>query len=502
MEDTKNDTIETNEKIPTLYIIIDRFKIFQKIARLGGIRFKWATVIFFIVLIVTLIFGLVFFVMSTNALLEANDKLCQTIAENISATEPILVTERQPYKRSLILQDVVNRLSQRKIPGLEHAAVYDLEGKLTEKKATYAAHTISSKQTNWIPAKIYHEIKEIQGFEKKRIILNKNSKDVTCYQYRMPYTFFDVPVGVIEIVFTEESIFAPIKKIALYIAFVAAGLLVFGIFLSTKVAGGLVRPIRKLARAMHKVRDGSLETQINIYRHDELGDLSVEFNNMVMHLKEKLHMQKFVSESTISMIRESSQKKGSDSEIHLGGTRQNLAFLFADVRGFTAMSEKIAPEEVVKILNKYLDLQAQIIKHNNGDIDKFVGDEIMAFFDGKSKADNAIKAAIEIRRQVNLLNKERKAKGLRTVEVGIGLNIGDVVHGRMGSRDRMDNTSIGDAVNLAARLCSNAKGGEILASEEIIKKATKNKYAGKKLSPITVKGKAKPIQVYSLSSSK
>lgn len=499
MEPAKNETNETIERIPAWYRIIDRFKFLQKIARLGGIRFKWATVIFFIIVIVTIIFGLMFFIMSSNALLKANDKLCQTIAENISATEPILVTEKEPYKRAFILQDVVNRLSQSDIPGLKYAAVYDLEGKLTDKEITYAAHTVSSKQGKWIPRKIYPELKKVKEFNKERILIEDKGKLVPCYQYRMPYTFFDVPVGVIEIVFTEESIFAPIKRMALYTAFFAAGLLVFSIFLSTKVAGGLVRPIRKLARGMHKVRDGLLETKINIYRHDELGDLSIEFNNMVTHLKEKLHMQKFVSESTISMIRQSSD---SDSEIHLGGTRQNLAFLFADVRGFTAMSEKIAPEEVVKILNKYLDLQAQIIKANNGDIDKFVGDEIMAFFSGRSKADNAINAAIEIRRQVSLLNKERKAKGLRTLEVGIGLNIGDVVHGRMGSRDRMDNTSIGDAVNLAARLCSNAKGGEILASENIVKRASKNKYAGKKLSPLTVKGKAKPIQVYSISSQK
>ena len=181
MEPRKNETSEKAERIPTLFRIIDRFKFLQKIARLGGIRFKWATVIFFIILIVTLIFGLVFFVMSTNALLEANDKLCQTIAENISATEPILVTEKQPYKRSLILQDVVNRLSQSDIPGLEYAAVYDLEGKLSEKKTTYAAHTTSSKQGRWIPRKIYPELQKVTEFSKKRIQFLEKGQLIPCY---------------------------------------------------------------------------------------------------------------------------------------------------------------------------------------------------------------------------------------------------------------------------------------------------------------------------------
>jgi adenylate cyclase len=97
-----------------------------------------------------------------------------------------------------------------------------------------------------------------------------------------------------------------------------------------------------------------------------------------------------------------------------------------------------------------------------------------------------------------LLNEEREEQGLITVEVGIGLNIGDVVHGRMGSRDRMDNTSIGDAVNLAARLCSSADSGEILASANLMAVAEKGRYRVKKLDPVKVKGKEKPVQIYSV----
>ena len=313
----------------------------------------------------------------------------------------------------------------------------------------------------------------------------------------MPFTFFSVPVGIIEIVFTEKSILEPVRKTALYILIFSTFLMVLGLYMSTKISGGLVRPIRKLIAGMHRVRDGDLDAEINIFRHDELGDLSIEFNTMTSHLKEKLIMQKFVSNSTISMIKEKS-KTNNKEDLDLGGARQNLAFLFSDVRGFTAMSEKLQPEDVVTILNEYLDKQAQIIKKHGGDIDKFVGDEIMAVFSGEGRADNALKSALDIIKALKLLNEEREETGLITVDVGIGLNMGDVVHGRMGSRDRMDNTSIGDAVNLAARLCSKAESGQILSSHELMAHAEKGRYKAKKLEPIRVKGKEKPIQIYSV----
>jgi class 3 adenylate cyclase len=166
------------------------------------------------------------------------------------------------------------------------------------------------------------------------------------------------------------------------------------------------------------------------------------------------------------------------------------------------MSEKMEPEEVVTILNEYLDLQAKIIKKNHGDIDKFVGDEVMAVFSGDEKADNAMACAIEIIDQIKKLNKNRDDTGLKSINVGIGLNLGNVIQGRMGSSDRMDNTCIGDAVNLAARLCSRAGSGAILASKDIVSKLTKDKFKLKKLDPITVKGKENPIEIYTIAYAK
>lgn len=478
-----------------LYQLVHKNNFLSIFIRKGGLTFKWTMIISLIILVIVFIFSLVFTIMSTNALMASNDKLCQTIAGNISSTESILTAEGRPFKRSLILQDIVNGLSKSEIAGLEYAAVYDFRGKLVEKEKSFAAHTKSLNRAQEIPEDVFREIQKVNKFEKKRVLLEKNGgKKIPCYQYRMPFKFFKVTVGVIEIVFTEESIIGPVNEAKRYVVLLGLALLIFGIIVSVTTTRGMVKPIHKLSNGMNSVRDGNLDIELNVKRHDELGELSIEFNNMINHLREKLQMQKFVSDSTISMIKE----KSKSGDIGLGGTRENYAFLFSDVRGFTAMSEKLEPEEVVGILNEYLDLQAQIIKRNGGDIDKFVGDEVMAVFSGEDKANNAILAAIEIIDSISELNEKRTEQDQRIISVGVGLNVGDVVHGRMGSRDRMDNTSIGDAVNLAARLCSQADPGIILASDIIVSEATRGKFKGKKLEPIRVKGKVKAVEIFSI----
>ena len=482
-----------------LYSFIERVPLFSRLIRAGGIRFKWTLLISLIILVVVLIFGLIFTIISENALMSANDRLCHTIAGNISSAESILTAEKRPIKRSMILQDIVSGLSKSDIPGLEYAAVYDLNGKLAERKRAYAAHTNAFLRGRWMRRSTYNEIVKIEEFQKERILIKKKGKgEVPVYRYRMPFRFFDVKVGIIEIVFLEKAILAPVHRARLYILLLGVLVMGFGIFISIKSAAGMVKPIHRLSNGMNSVRDGNLEIEMDIRRHDELGDLSTEFNNMINHLREKLHMQKFVSDSTINMIREHSKS----GDIDLGGSRQNFAFLFSDIRGFTAMSEKMEPEEVVHILNEYLDLQSRIIRKNNGDIDKFVGDEVMAVFSGRGRADNALKAAVEIIESIDSLNGEKTANDQRVVNVGIGLHMGDVVHGRMGSRERMDNTSIGDAVNLSARLCSQADAGTILASKVIVNSASRGKFKGKKLDPIKVKGKTRPIEIYGITGMK
>ncbi len=188
-----------------------------------------------------------------------------------------------------------------------------------------------------------------------------------------------------------------------------------------------------------------------------------------------------------------------DANLKLGGTRKYISVLFVDIRGFTPLSEKAQPEEVVEILNAYLDLCAKSIFHNGGTLDKFIGDATMAIYnaplDLEDHAFCAVKTAWEMKKGAQSLMKDLEEKYNRTVQFGIGVNTGYAVVGNIGSNDRMDYTAIGDTVNTSARLESNAKPGQILISQETYD-LVKDKITATSLGGLKVKGKSEEIAVY------
>jgi adenylate cyclase len=155
---------------------------------------------------------------------------------------------------------------------------------------------------------------------------------------------------------------------------------------------------------------------------------------------------------------------------------------------------------VVEMLNTYLRHQAYIVKKYNGDIDKYVGDELVAVFQGPDMEENAVRCSVEIQQKMRLLTEERPEWN---IAIGIGINTGDVVMGAMGSEDRMDYTILGDTVNLGARLCSAADRGRTIMSEstyEAVRHLDDLEIVA--LDPIQVKGKTAPIQIYEAKGSK
>lgn len=157
----------------------------------------------------------------------------------------------------------------------------------------------------------------------------------------------------------------------------------------------------------------------------------------------------------------------------LGGVNQTITVLFADIRGFTSFSEKENPEKVVGLLNRYFSVMSEIIFAHGGTLDKYIGDGLMAIFGAPNAtpedAENALKTAVTMQKRVATLNKELESEGLRRIHIGIGLHTGEATIGYIGSEQRSEYTAIGDMVNLASRLESNAKGGQILISEETAK---------------------------------
>lgn len=193
-------------------------------------------------------------------------------------------------------------------------------------------------------------------------------------------------------------------------------------------------------------------------------------------------------------------KKG-DFSVKLGGENRDVAVLFVDIRGFTTMSEVLTPEEVVEILNHYLNLTTNAIFKNKGTLDKFVGDATMAVFNSPFDLPDyefhAVCAAMDIVNGGKALEKELLEKYGRSVGFGVGVNCGPAVVGNIGCEFRMDFTAIGDTVNTAARLEANAQKGQILISQEVYDRV-KNRVEVEEIGEIPLKGKSKGVFVYSV----
>jgi adenylate cyclase len=193
--------------------------------------------------------------------------------------------------------------------------------------------------------------------------------------------------------------------------------------------------------------------------------------------------------------------KSGDEGLRLGGTRRELTVLFVDIRGFTPLSERAEPEEVVGILNEYLDLAATCIFRHGGTLDKFIGDAAMAIYNAplplEDHAMKAVETAWAMKEASAELQRRLQEKFGLTVSFGIGIHRGPAVFGNIGSKTRMDYTAIGDTVNTAARLESMSKPGQIVISEAVYE-AVKDKVRAASLGEVKVKGKEQGITIYEL----
>jgi len=192
------------------------------------------------------------------------------------------------------------------------------------------------------------------------------------------------------------------------------------------------------------------------------------------------------------------------SKLDLSGRRAELSILFSDIRGFTSISEKMQPHEVIEFLNEYLSEMAAIVKHSGGTLDKFIGDAVMAFWGEPVRhPDHAVRAAdcaLAMRDATAALARRWVAEGKPDIRIGIGINTAEVVVGNIGSLEhKLDYTVIGDGVNLASRLESQNKefGTTIIISEFALAKLD-DRYDVRQLGDVKVKGKERPVAIYEL----
>jgi|SRR5579864_883616 len=206
-------------------------------------------------------------------------------------------------------------------------------------------------------------------------------------------------------------------------------------------------------------------------------------------------LERFLSPEVVEMV-------VANPDIRLGGVNQEVTVMFADIRGFTTMSETMEPGRVVEILNEYFTRVTDVIFDNGGTLDKYIGDAVMAVFGAPISKGNdaaaAVNSAMQIQRLLIELNRDAAARKWPELRVGIGINTGNAIAGNIGSPRRLDYTVVGDAVNTAQRLMTNAAGGQILISESTAKKLGKT---GKtidleRLPELKVKGRNEAVPVF------
>lgn len=295
--------------------------------------------------------------------------------------------------------------------------------------------------------------------------------------------------GVVGVTTSMAAVNATIKENQIY-SLIAGTLTIILVWLVLRIfmKAVVVKPIGLLGNVVREVGNGNFSVSSIVRSKDEIGELGTRINEMIIGLRERFHLQKFVSRQTVDYV-----QRASEMGVKLGGERKVATVFFSDVRGFTAFSEKVEPEKVVAMLNSILSRQASIVKKYGGDIDKYVGDELVAVFQGDQMVQRAVQCSIEIQQMMATIPELTGDD----IAIGIGINTGEMVMGAMGSEERMDFTVIGDAVNLGARLCSAAGRGQVIVSEySAAYLAGDPVILLKKLEPIKVKGKEAFIQIF------
>jgi adenylate cyclase len=321
--------------------------------------------------------------------------------------------------------------------------------------------------------------------------------DEEIIDFAAPLVFSKTPVGTLYIGFSKLAVTHAVTEARTQAVYVTAFMIALGVGGAVALATLLSRPIFRLVEATQAIGAGNMTVEVPVTTHDELGDLTSSFNRMVRSLREKEMIKRAF---TRYVAREVVEEVLKDPEhLMLSGERREATVLFCDIRGFTTLSERLTPEQVVSLLNEFYTTAIETTFKHDGTLDKFLGDAVMCVFGAPiahpDHAERAVKTALDMRSALTELSKRRAMRGLDPFEVGIGVALGEVVAGTVGTEERMEYTVIGDSVNVAARLQGHAKAGSILLSRRTYE-AVHDLVEAVSRGPMKVKGKEEDVEVY------
>lgn len=267
------------------------------------------------------------------------------------------------------------------------------------------------------------------------------------------------------------------------------------------VARTVTRPVRQLAQHTRLIAAGDYTAHLDLDRSDELGQLADAFNAMSEGLAERDQVRDLLDKNVSPEVAASLLRDGAS----LGGEERLVTVVFADLRGFTPLSERLPPRDLVTLLNRYLDVMSAEIESRGGVIDKYIGDEIMALFGAPvamaDGPDRAVQSALGMREALARLNVELVAEGHPALAFGVGINTAHVIAGNIGSHRRLNYSVLGDGVNLAARLQPLTRREEyqtdILISSQT-RDLLREAYRLREVDTVTVKGRTSEVRLFAV----
>ena len=392
-----------------------------------------------------------------------------------------------------------------KLLGEEDMALFQLVNDIAENEQVVYALIVDKKNIIKAHSRI-DEVNKTYSPPRNKLLIQKES-DISISTLthdgedllfiESPITYQKLKIGEVHIGISQKKVFQSIRDAKIFILVLTTIITLLGILFSLGLSMYFSNPIRRLGETTRALGMGDFKYRVRIDRNDEFGDLAYSFNRMAedLELKEKIKdiFGRYVTPEVVEMI-----VKDPDNP-RIKASKVDATILFVDIRGFTSLSEDIEPERVTELLNEYFTRVTYTILKHGGHSNKFVGDEAMVVFGAPvpnpRHAEAAVRAALDIQEEITRLNWERKQEGI-AFQVGIGINSGEMVGGSLGPEKRMEYTVIGDNVNVASRLTSIAKGGEILISKQTFESIARNRIRVEEKGQVSVKGRRGGIKTF------
>lgn len=424
------------------------------------IAYKLAVIMTILISSGMILLGLVIVNSQTNLLQKQMNHFADTVIEQLADNSKELVMSDDILSLLVVIS---NLEAQDNILG---AVIYSDDGQILASSGTIPSDEIY---------RIYNQAKE--GYNKKghfQLQWQTNSVDgqaVKAISYITPIKFQNIIAGHALVTFSTIEIEQTILEMVKAIIAATIIMILLGVFVSLHMGRRISKPLHTLMDASREISNGNYQYQIKERRNDELGNLTNALNRMADGLLEKTQVENAFSRYVSKNI--AKEIMGNLEHIKLGGHHVDASVVFADIVGFTSLSEKHSAEKITGVLNDYFSYISLASQMHQGTIDKYMGDCAMIVFgvpeEDKQHKLHAVYCAIMIQKLVERINIIRRNNNQLTVSFRIGINSGSMLAGNLGSTERMQYTVVGEAVNLASRLQHMAGANQIVVSHDFYK---------------------------------